>query len=159
MKKYQLAMFGNFESDVIFDEIGFSLQTILNLSQLEFKHNNGLLIWYFESEMDKKTIRELMEINSSWNFKLCVYSFIMGEYHTDKVENSNIDSERIINRDNNQVEDYLEENDEFVTLLLNEIKGSTKQPSLDELLDKICEEGIQSLTPYEKATLDNYSQK
>jgi hypothetical protein len=53
--------------------------------------------------------------------------------------------------------DDMEEDDEFVALLLNELKGKLKQPTIDQLLDKISSQGIQSLTPYEKGILDNYS--
>ena len=44
-------------------------------------------------------------------------------------------------------------------MLLNEIKKNLNTPSLDQLLDKMVEHGVDSLTPYEKAILDNYSQK
>jgi hypothetical protein len=44
-----------------------------------------------------------------------------------------------------------------VALLLNEVKKHVRAPSLDQLLDKIKNEGVESLTPFEKGTLDNYS--
>jgi hypothetical protein len=50
-----------------------------------------------------------------------------------------------------------DEDDEFVALLLNEVKRNLKPPTLDQLLDKIKNEGIESLTPFEKGILDNYS--
>ena len=56
-----------------------------------------------------------------------------------------------------KIREEMEEDDEFVALLLNELKGKLKQPSIDQLLDKISSQGIMSLTPYEKAILDNYS--
>jgi hypothetical protein len=49
------------------------------------------------------------------------------------------------------------EDDEFVALLLNEVKKHIKAPTLDQLLEKIKNEGVDSLTPFEKGTLDNYS--
>jgi len=55
---------------------------------------------------------------------------------------------------------YDEDNeDDIVTVLLNEVKKNLQLPTLDQLLDKVSEHGVESLTPYEKATLDNYSQK
>jgi len=79
--------------------------------------------------------------------------------HLFDLDNCDIESERIIvdNRGNSQIEDDTEIEDEFVALLLNELKGKLKQPSLDELLDKISINGVESLTPYEKGILDNYS--
>jgi hypothetical protein len=47
--------------------------------------------------------------------------------------------------------------DEFVALLLNEMKKNLKPLTLDQLLDKIKNGGVESLTPFEKGTLDNYS--
>jgi hypothetical protein len=44
-----------------------------------------------------------------------------------------------------------------VALLLNEVKKHMKAPTLDQLLDKIKSEGVDSLTPFEKGTLENYS--
>ena len=39
----------------------------------------------------------------------------------------------------------------------NEVKKHVKAPTLDQLLDKIKNEGVESLTAFEKGTLDNYS--
>jgi hypothetical protein len=50
-----------------------------------------------------------------------------------------------------------DEDDEFVALLLNEVKNHIKTPTLDQLLEKIKNEGVGNLTPFEKGTLDNYS--
>jgi hypothetical protein len=44
-----------------------------------------------------------------------------------------------------------------VALLLNEVKKHIKTPTLDELLEKIKNSGVESLTPFEKGTLENYS--
>ena len=45
------------------------------------------------------------------------------------------------------------------TDLMKQVKKNLQLPTLDQLLDKVSEHGVESLTPYEKATLDNYSQK
>jgi hypothetical protein len=50
-----------------------------------------------------------------------------------------------------------DEDEEFVALLLDEVKKQLKPPSLDQLLEKIKNKGIESLTPFEKGTLENYS--
>ena len=52
-----------------------------------------------------------------------------------------------------------EDEDDIVTTLMNQIKKNLQVPTLDQLLDKVSDNGVESLTPYEKATLDNYSQK
>ena len=52
-----------------------------------------------------------------------------------------------------------EDEDDIVTTLMNQVKKNLQVPTLDQLLDKVSDNGVESLTPYEKATLDNYSQK
>ena len=55
-------------------------------------------------------------------------------------------------------EDYEEEyDDDFVALILNEVKKNLKTPTLDQLLDKIKSDGVDSLTTYEMGVLESYS--
>ena len=169
MKKYILTVFGDFKTKTTCEEIAFVFQPIVDSTHLKFQYTNGVLIFHFASEMDINDIHEFLEVSSYELYD----SFILSEY-TDKVsvfmpseikdhlfdlDNCDIESERIIvdNRGNSQIEDDTEIEDEFVALLLNELKGKLKQPSLDELLDKISTNGVESLTPYEKGILDNYS--
>ena len=50
-----------------------------------------------------------------------------------------------------------EYDDDFVALLLNEVKKNLKTPTLDQLLDKIKSEGVESLTQYEMGLLESHS--
>ena len=47
--------------------------------------------------------------------------------------------------------------EEFVASILSNLKEKMKKPSLNELLDKINESGITSLSPFEKGVLEEYS--
>jgi hypothetical protein len=100
-----------------------------------------------------------------------VSSFVLAE-NTDKVslylpkkvrehlldlDNDSDDVEMKININQTRTFDELEKDDEFVALLLDEVKKQIKTPTLDQLLDKVLEKGVESLTPYEKDTLDSYS--
>jgi hypothetical protein len=58
-------------------------------------------------------------------------------------------------KDANQCEE--EYDDEFVALILNEVKKNLKTPTLDLLLEKIKSDGVDSLTTYEIGILENYS--
>jgi hypothetical protein len=74
----------------------------------------------------------------------------------------NQSSDVVIDIDLKKVRDYMdipepEEEEDFVALLLDKIKKKVKKPSLDNLLEKIQSEGLDSLTPFEKDTLDEYS--
>jgi hypothetical protein len=74
-------------------------------------------------------------------------------------EDENIDMVKVTPK--GKFENYYDEDNEndIALMLLNEIKKNLNTPSLDQLLDKMVEQGVDSLTPYEKAILDNYSQK
>jgi hypothetical protein len=119
--------------------------------------------------MDISDIHEFLEVTSYELYD----AFILSEL-TDKVsvfmpqdikehlfdlDHMSEDCEHVIvNKSGNpELSEEMEEDDEFVALLLNELKGKLKQPSIDQLLDKISSQGIMSLTPYEKGILDNYS--
>ena len=169
MKKYLLTVFGDFKTKTTCEEIAFAFQPIVDSAHLKFQYTNGVLIFHFASEMDMEDIHEFLEVTSHYLYD----SFILSEY-TDKVsvfmpskikdhlfdlDNCDMEFERIIvdKPDDSQFEDEMEDNDEFVALLLNQLRGNMKQPSLDELLDKINNNGVESLTSYEKGILDNYS--
>jgi hypothetical protein len=169
MKKYILTVFGDFKSHENCKEIAFALSPLVDSAHLKFQHIKGLLIFHFASEMEMSDIHEFLEVTSYELYD----GFILSEF-TDKVsvfmdedtlqhlfDLDNVDSECeniiIDKRGNARIEEDMEEDDEFVALLLNELKGQLKQPTIDQLLDKISSQGIQSLTPYEKGILDNYS--
>jgi hypothetical protein len=50
-----------------------------------------------------------------------------------------------------------EEDDDFVALLLEGLKKNVKKPTLDYILDKIASDGFESLSQFEKDTLESYS--
>jgi hypothetical protein len=52
---------------------------------------------------------------------------------------------------------YTEEEDrEYLNNILAELKGRIRRPSVDEILDKIKDKGIDSISQFEKDILDNY---
>ena len=168
MKKYILTVFGDFKSEAICQEIAIALTPLIDSPNLKFQYTNGVLIFHFASEMEMSDIHEFLEITSYDLYN----SFILSEF-TDKVsvfmpedtKNHLFDLDNVSEnagisldlRPKSRFEDNMEEDDEFVALLLNEVKKNLKPPSLDSLLEKIKTEGIESLTPYEKGILDNYS--
>ena len=168
MKKYLLTIFGEFKSDEICKEIAIALSPVVDSPNLKFQFTKGVLIFHFASEMDMTDIHEFLEITSYDLYE----SFILSEY-TDKVSVFMSDENKKhlfyleTNEGNSGIEmvlaprngfQYIDDTeDEFVALLLNEMKKNLKQLKLDQLLDKIKNGGVESLTPFEKGTLDNYS--
>jgi|694.fasta_scaffold00308_83 hypothetical protein len=169
MKKYLLTIFGEFKSDEICKEIAIALTPVVDSPNLKFQFTKGVLIFHFASEMDMSDIHEYLEMTSYDLYE----SFILSEY-TDKVSvfMTEENKKHLFNLDKNDTNNGIElvltpkngiqymdedEDDEFVALLLNEVKNHIKTPTLDQLLEKIKNEGVGNLTPFEKGTLDNYS--
>jgi hypothetical protein len=47
----------------------------------------------------------------------------------------------------------------FLSTIKSHLDSITVKPTLDQILDKINSKGYNSLTPYEKDSLENYSKK
>jgi hypothetical protein len=77
--------------------------------------------------------------------------------HLFDLENDDEPSTIRLNSNSNLSENDMEEDNNFVALLLDEIKSKVSKPSLDSILDKIKSKGINSLTQFEKDTLAEYS--
>jgi hypothetical protein len=73
------------------------------------------------------------------------------------LENDGGDVQIKIDLNKNQFSFDEEEEDNFVALLLDEVKRQVKPPTLDQILDKINNKGFESLTQFEKDILDEYS--
>jgi hypothetical protein len=170
MKKYLLTVFGNFEEEQC-EEIAHFLEPIVDSTHLKFQYRSGVIIFHFESEILMEDIHEFVELTSYDLYD----SFILTEYndnvsvfmtddmkqHLFDLENETEDAITFEMVPKNRVDMFYDEDneDDIVTVLLNEVKKNLQVPSLDQLLDKVSEHGVESLTPFEKSTLDNYSQK
>jgi hypothetical protein len=167
MKKYFLILFGDFESEDICKKAALALTPLVDSSHLKFNHTKGAIVFHFATEVSQEEMYDYIMVSL---FDM-VSSFVLVE-NTDKVslylpkkvrehlldlDNDSDDVEMKININQTRTFDELEKDDEFVALLLDEVKKQIKTPTLDQLLDKVLEKGVESLTPYEKDTLDSYS--
>jgi hypothetical protein len=172
MKKYLLTAFGDFEEkDVV--TFAENLQPIIDSEHLKFQYRDGVIILHFGSDFSLSDIHEFIQMTD--DVEQLLDMFILSEvndstsiYIKDGMDKHLLDldneTEDVINFDlvpKNRMDNYYDEDneDDIVTVLLNEVKKNLQLPTLDQLLDKVSEHGVESLTPYEKATLDNYSQK
>ena len=167
MKKYLLVLFGKFESDDVCQEIALTITPLVDSPHLKFQKSDGSLVFHFASEISQDEINDYI-IGSL--FDICS-SFILMEY-TDKVslflpdglkkhlldlENSNDEIHINITPSSRSMNDGEEDDDDFVALLLENLKKDVKKPSLDFILDKIASTGFESLSQFEKDTLESYS--
>ena len=173
MKKYLLTVFGNFTSEKC-NEIAQLMEPLIDSENLKFFFKSGTIIFYFGSNFQLADIHEFMDMISDELFD----SFILAEHNdTVTVFMSNEMKEHLFNLEDetgdmvidlvpkNNSQSYFDEDedeDDISIILMNQLKKNiqeTKVPSLDELLDKVSEHGIKSLTETELKTLNNYSQK
>lgn len=167
MRKYILILFGDFKSDELTKEVAMNLTPLVDSPHLKFQRTMGSIIFHFASEVSQEEINDYV-----WGTLIDVTnSFILSEY-TDKMTlNFPEDVKKhLFDLEKNSEDLYINmsinssvkremnhDEDEFVALLLEQIKDKVKKPSLDFILDKINSEGLQSLTPFEKEILDSYS--
>jgi hypothetical protein len=73
--------------------------------------------------------------------------------------NGQLDMKLDMTRIKNNLDFMEQEEDDLVALLLEEMRENSliKKPSLDQILDKVLIDGIESLSPFEKYTLETYS--
>jgi hypothetical protein len=166
MKKYLLVVFGQFTNEMCQD-MALTMSPVVDSPHLKFQFTPGASILHFASEVDQLEIHEFL----CGVFYGLASTFILTEL-TDKVsvnmpkkysdhlfdlENDDEPSTIRLNSNSNLSENDMEEDNNFVALLLDEIKSKVSKPSLDSILDKIKSKGINSLTQFEKDTLAEYS--
>jgi hypothetical protein len=129
------------------------------------------LIFHFSSEIPKEEIYEYvrgvlygiadsfilttMTDDVSVSMPEDIYNHLFDLESADGEMDMKLDMTRIKNN-----LDFMEqEEDDLVALLLEEMRESNviKKPSLDQILDKVLTNGMESLSPFEKDTLETYS--
>ncbi len=173
MKKYLLTVFGNFTSEKC-NEIAQLMEPLIDSENLKFYFRSGSIIFYFGSNFQLIDVHDFLDMISDELFD----TFILTEHNetvtvfmTDEMKEHlfNLEEESgemvidlIPNNKAQSIYDEDEDEDDISTILMNQIKKNLQNiqsPSLDELLDKVSEQGIESLTEFELKTLNNYSQK
>ncbi len=162
MKNYFLILLGNFENESETKDIVVSLSPIVDSPTLKFNQTTGSLVFHFASEVSQEEMYDYIIVTVS---EKCT-SFFLTE-NTDKlsvflptsVSEHLLDLEKetldIKWKSSKNLDEELDE--EIVALLLEGIKKSRRKPSLDEILEKILSNGVNSLSQYEKEILENYS--
>ena len=168
MKKYILILFGDFSSKELWEYTESVIHPIVDSKHLKCQNNLTSIIYHFESEVEQNELSLYIESSLSYmvqtfilsenNDKLSLYMIPELKKQFLDLENAtenelNFKSEEIL--DSEISEDEFTE--EFVASILSNLKEKIKKPSLNELLDKINESGLTSLSPFEKGVLEEYS--
>lgn len=168
MKKYLLTIFGEFGTPEKYTEIAIVLTPLVDSPSLKFQYGKEFLIAHFASELHRNEIYEFLEMSSYGLYD----SFILNEYeeknnifmseenkkHLFDLNNPEENNGKEMKLTSTDIENYpYEEDDEFVSTLMRELKKHLKPPTLDQILDKINIEGFDGLTQFERGLLENYS--
>ena len=166
MKKYLLVVFGQFTNEMSQD-FALTISPIVDSPHLKFQFTQGAVILHFASEVEQFEIHDFLcgvlyglsttFILSELTDKVSVNMPKVYSDHLFDLENDNESSTFRLNSNSNLSENDMEEDDNYVALLLDEIKSKVSKPSLDTILDKIKAQGINSLSQFEKDTLAEYS--
>ena len=176
--EYMLFLYGDFaESEKITEDITLQLVTITSSEYLKFTYGEYGAAIHFRSKELFSELKEyidmvfneitdqyfLVEIKGNYDIKMTRkmkkdFLNIDGIVKKEETRNGTINVEEEKNRINN-IKNFSFEM--FLPILdENEFLRNRKQeiiePTVDEILDKIVEKGIQSLTESEKNILDNY---
>ena len=167
MKKYLLVVFEDFSNPATVSKLIVGMTPIVDSPQLKLHHNGNSIVLHFATEVLQEDLTAFIE---GIFYGVSDYH-ILTEY-TDKVSVSmsedlkahllNLEDMTEYSSPTNSGysitdENFQENAEEFVNLLLDEFHTEVKVPTLNELLDKINDKGIKSLTQFEKEILDNYS--
>lgn len=157
-------------------DIGMSITPIVDSKYLNFAHNGGgTMLFSFESEVEKQDIYTyingvlyglsemfvLTEINDSVTIYLDKNrpSSVFLDLHSGESYDLKIKMDDVM-YDTKFSEDF--EDEEEYGIFIEELKNKLKQhkivkPSLDSLLDKISEKGMDGLSEIDKKYLEEYS--
>ena len=168
MKKYLLVAFGDFKTKKIIENFGKGMVPIVDSAHLKFQHTKGAMIFHFGSTVIQEEIHDYLTglfygftdtfILTEMNDNVSVAMSEEVKAHLLDLENDGDDVDIKIDMTRmDKNEEYSEMAENFVEYLLDEMKDEIKIPTLNEILDKINEKGISSLSGFEKEILDEYS--
>jgi hypothetical protein len=169
MKKYLLTVFGDFNSKEIIARLGKGMAPIVDSPHLKFQHTKGAMVFHFGSEVSTEEIYDYIVgvfyglsnafILTEMTDKTSVYMPDDVKAHLLDLDNDTEEVDIRINmpKMGKSVDDMSEMAEDFVSFLLDEMEDEIKTPTLNEILDKISEKGLSSLSGFEKEILNEYS--
>ena len=178
MKYYLLSLTSDFASESLCKEVAISISPIVDSPNLKFHYTRNQMIFSFGSETDKVEVYEYLNGVLFGLVEIFILTEIVDEVsvflpkevkeHLFDLESvgdnvtMKIDMERIKNNldfsydDEEDIDDDIDD-EFFEKLITGYIKNSQPQPTLDQILDKLYSDGIESLSVQEKNILETYS--
>jgi hypothetical protein len=178
MNYYLLSVTNDFASDSLCKEIAISLSPIVDSPNLKFHYTRNQMIFSFGTETDKSEIYEYLNGVLFGLVEIFILTEIKDEFsvflpkevkeHLFDLESvgdnvtMKIDMQRIKNNLDFSIDDEEDIDDDiddefFEKLVAGYIRNSHPQPTLDQILDKLYSDGLESLSVQEKNILETYS--
>lgn len=173
MSRYFVTLLGEFTDDMI-REVGVVLTPLVSKHHLKFHYTRYNVVFHFESEETLEYLHSycllafgeisdaiLVSPLESTGFYMSgtMMNHLLDIENVDTNSNMVIDMTKEINGENNPAHDLMHDDDEDDDDddIMIKIKKRTPSISLDDVLDKICEFGIESLNDKEKQILSKHS--
>jgi hypothetical protein len=179
-KRYMLFIFGDFtEMEKFIEDISYQLITVVSSEYLKFNYGEFGVVLHFRT---KELFMELKEY-----VDMCLEGVVEQYFLMEATENVDIKMERKLKRDFLNIDGVKKETKtkgvqkdelsdekkkrmnsmmEFIFPLTEDMiknpflkEEKKEKPTVDQILDKISEKGIESLTEEEKQILDNYGKR
>jgi hypothetical protein len=171
MNNYLLTIIGEFQTKEMCKSIALSLTPIVDSPSLKFHYGKNVLVFHFSSEVSQVEITDYIQgilfgisdffILNKMTEDVSVLMPQDVSTHLFDLETVGEDVDTILDmtRIKNNLDFMEQEEDDLVALLLEEMRENNviKKPSLDQILDKVLTNGMESLSPFEKDTLETYS--
>ena len=180
-KRYMLFIFGDFtENETFINDISYQLVTVISSEYLKFNYGEYGMTLHFRTTESFEDLKEYVD--------MCLEDLVEQYFLMEATENVDIKMDRklkkdFLNIDGVKIENKNKEIDveklneekknkiggmmDFLIPLSEDIinipmmfkRPPVLEPTVDQILEKITEKGIESLTKEEKQILDNYAKR
>ena len=174
MNYYLLSLTNDFASEGMCKEIALSISPIVDSPNLKFHYTRNQIIFSFGTETPKDEIYEYITGILYGLVEIFILTEVVDDFsvslpkdirdHLFDLENvgenvtMKLDMERIKKNLDFSFDDDEEDDDDDIMSLIFKNKDITPTPTLDQILDKLYSDGIDSLSSKEKNILETYSQ-
>lgn len=174
MNYYLLSVTDDFASEGMCKEIALSISPIVDSPNLKFHYTRNQIIFSFGTETPKDEIFEYITGILHGLVEIFILTEVVDDFsislpddikdHLFDLENvgenvtMKLDMERIKKNLDFSFDDEDDEDDDDIMSLIFKNKTTDSNPTLDQILDKLYSEGIDSLSSKEKNILETYSQ-
>ena len=174
MNYYLLSLTNDFASEGMCKEIALSISPIVDSPNLKFHYTRNQIIFSFGTETPKDEIYEYITGILYGLVEIFILTEVVDDFsvslpkdikdHLFDLENvgenvtMKLDMERIKKNLDFSFDDEEDDDDDDIISLIFKNKITEPTPTLDQILDKLYSDGIDSLSSKEKNILETYSQ-